>query len=37
MTTPSTTQRPFELPWIPPGTAAPNPDQYVANPPLTTR
>ena len=26
------TQRPFELAWIPPGTAAPNPDQYVEHP-----
>ncbi len=32
MTTPSTTPRPFELAWIPPGTAAPNPDQYVEHP-----
>lgn len=27
MTTPSPV-RPFELAWIPPGTAVPNPDQY---------
>ncbi|MBK8989171.1 MAG: hypothetical protein IPM39_24430 [Chloroflexi bacterium] len=32
MTTKSSTQRPFELAWIPPGTAAPNPDQYVEHP-----
>ncbi|MCA9875832.1 MAG: hypothetical protein KC441_19305, partial [Anaerolineales bacterium] len=31
MTTPST-QRPFELAWIPPGSAAINPDQYVEHP-----
>lgn len=29
MTTP---QRPFELAWIPRGTAVPNPDQYVEHP-----
>ncbi len=32
MTTPSN-PRPFELAWIPPGSAAINPDQYVADPP----
>lgn len=31
MTTPSN-PRLFELAWIPPGTAAPNPDQYVEHP-----
>ncbi|MCA9936915.1 MAG: site-specific DNA-methyltransferase [Anaerolineales bacterium] len=32
MTTKTQTKRPFELAWIPPGSAAPNPDQYVNHP-----
>ena len=28
----TTTQRPFELAWIPPGLVAINPDQYVEHP-----
>ena len=32
MTTKTQAKRPFELTWIPPGTAAPNPDQYVEHP-----